>query len=64
MSKLQKLRPKQRENCAPMSKTGELVPLPFVDLETVIASMKMLRKFPNQEVLDNFNRATPSKALR
>ena len=35
--------------------------MPFVDLSTVLKTMKMLRKYPNQNVLDNFNRVTPAK---
>ena len=38
---------------------GQLVALPFIDLATVVKSMKMLRKFPDQSVLDNFNCAKP-----
>ena len=35
---------------------GELVALPFIRLETVLKTMKMLREFPDQSVLDQFNR--------
>lgn len=36
--------------------TGELVALPFVDLKTVVKTVKMLRSLPDQRVLDSFNR--------
>jgi hypothetical protein len=39
---------------------GELVAMPFVDLPTVLKTLQMLRKYPNQDVLDNFNRAAPA----
>lgn len=35
---------------------GKIVALPFVRLETVLKTMKMLREFPDQSVLDQFNR--------
>lgn len=41
---------------------GELVAMPFVDLPTVLKTLQMLRKYPNQNVLDNFNRAAPTRS--
>lgn len=38
------------------SARGEVVALPFIRLETVLKTMKMLRQFPDQSVLDQFNR--------
>lgn len=43
---------------------GELVALPFIELDTVVKTMKMLRRFPDQRVLDNFNRTVPSTNTR
>ncbi|MEO0668234.1 MAG: hypothetical protein AAFZ99_09995 [Pseudomonadota bacterium] len=36
---------------------GEVVALPFVHLETVLKTMRMLREFPDQSVLDVYNRS-------
>ncbi len=60
MAKVHRLQPVARAECGAEPLAGELVPLPFIDLDTVIMSMEMLREFPDQEVLDNFNRAAPS----
>ncbi len=38
--------------------TGEVVALPFVHLETVLKTVIMLREFPDQSILDVFNRGS------
>ncbi len=61
MTNVHRLQPSARAKCGAEPSAGEVLPLPFVDLETVIASLKMLRSFPDQEVLDNFNRTPASE---
>ncbi|MCR8825246.1 hypothetical protein [Pseudosulfitobacter koreensis] len=39
---------------APQS--GEVLPLPFLDLNTVVKTVRMLRGMSDQRMLDNFNR--------
>ncbi len=56
MTNVHRLQPSARAERGVEPSGGEVVPLPFVDLDTVIASMRMLRTFPDQEVLDEFNR--------
>lgn len=46
-----------------MRPLGEIVPLPFIELGTVLRAVKMLRALPEQSVLDNFNRANPVKNI-
>lgn len=55
--------PPQRTHQQRNQACGEVIPLPFVDLETVIDSVKMLRGFSNQDVLDCFNRAASDRQL-
>ncbi len=62
MTTVHALRAAERKVLPPVLKGGELVPLPFVELETVIESVKMLRRFPREDILDNFNRMARSKS--
>jgi len=50
-------RPEIDRMVAPQA-TGEVVALPFVHLETVLKTMTMLREFPDQSILDVFNRGS------
>ena len=50
-------RPEIDQVVAPKA-AGRVVALPFVHLETVLKTVTMLREFPDQSVLDVFNRGS------
>lgn len=61
MGTLHRLEYRQRSDDTPpldvASKTDVLVAFPRIDLDTVLGTMSMLRRHPDQTLLDNFNRA-------
>lgn len=64
MAKLHRLHPNSRVDCRTETLAGQLVPLPSIDLDTVIMTMEILRDYPDPNVLDNFNRvARPGRSV-
>ena len=60
MSTLHKLSLSQQPRKQPgkVESEGEVVAMPFIHLDTVLKTMQMLREFPDQTVLDEFNRTS------